>query len=41
MDDEFIATATYDKDNGWELWAESGEITHWMPLPEALREEDK
>lgn len=33
MDDGFIATATYDKNNGWELWAESGEVTHWQPLP--------
>lgn len=33
MDDEFIATATYVKNEGFELWAESGEVTHWMPLP--------
>ena len=33
MDDGFISTATYDKNNGWELWADAGEVTHWMPLP--------
>lgn len=39
MDDEFIATATYDKNNGWELWEDSGEVTHWMPLPDAPKKE--
>lgn len=34
MDDGFIYAATYDKNNGWELWADSGEVTHWMPLPQ-------
>ena len=34
MDDGFIASATYDKNNGWELWDESGEVTHWMELPQ-------
>jgi len=34
MDDEFIATTTYIKKDGFELWADSGEVTHWMPLPE-------
>ena len=38
MDDGFIASATYDKNNGCELWAESGEVTHWMPLPELPKE---
>lgn len=38
MDDGFIASATYDKNNGWELWADSGEVTHWMPLPDAPKE---
>ena len=40
MDDEFIATATYDKDNGFELWADSGEVIAWMPLPEPYQESD-
>ena len=40
MDDGFIASATYDRNNGWELWAESGEVTHWMPLPEPPKESD-
>lgn len=31
MDDGFIATTTFSGD--WELWAESGEVTHWQPLP--------
>lgn len=35
MDDGFITTATYDKNNGWELWADAGEVTHWMQLPTA------
>jgi|GEM_PF-6090056 len=34
MDDGFIATATYVESKGFELWIESGEVTHWMPLPE-------
>ena len=37
MDDEFIATATYVENKGFELWAESGEVTHWMPLPEPAK----
>lgn len=39
MDDEFIAMATYDQNNGWELWAESGEVTHWQPLPKSPKGE--
>lgn len=38
MDDEFIATTTYTKD-GFELWAESGEVTAWQPLPKPYRED--
>ena len=38
MDDGFIATATYADD--WELWDDSGEVTHWMPLPEPPEEGD-
>lgn len=34
LDDGFIATATYVKHEGFELWADSGEVTHWMYLPE-------
>ena len=37
MDDEFIATANYVKNEGFELWAESGKVTHWMPLPAPVR----
>lgn len=38
MDDGFIASATFDKNNGWELWADAGEVTHWMPLPDPPQE---
>lgn len=38
LDDGFIATASYmaneDGELDWELWADSGEVTHWQPLPE-------
>jgi len=37
MDDEFIATTTYVKDKGFELWADSGEVIAWMPLPEPYK----
>lgn len=37
LDDGFIATAIWD--NGWELWADAGEVTHWMPLPEPPKED--
>ena len=31
FDDGFISTVTMSGD--WELWDDSGEVTHWMPLP--------
>lgn len=34
FDDGFIATVSTDDLGDWELWADSGEPTHWMPLPE-------
>ena len=37
MDDGFIATTTYVKDEGFELWADSGEVIAWMPLPEPYK----
>lgn len=37
LDDGFITTAIWD--NGWELWADAGEVTHWMPLPEPPKED--
>ena len=37
MDDEFVAIITYVKDEGFELWAYSGEIIAWMPLPEPYK----
>ena len=32
-DEGIIEATTYDKDAGWGLWVEAGEVTHWMPLP--------
>ncbi len=40
FDDGFIATASWI-DCDWELWADSGEVTHWMPLPEPPKGEDE
>lgn len=40
MDDGFIATATYVENEGFELWADSGEVTHWMSLPAPPRESE-
>lgn len=39
MDDEFVATTDYIRDEGFSLWAESGEVIAWMPLPEPYRPE--
>lgn len=38
MDDGFIATATFVKGDGFELWAEAGEVVYWMPLPQPPEE---
>lgn len=38
FDDGFICTASYRHEE-WELWADAGEVTHWMPLPEPPVEE--
>lgn len=38
FDDGFIAT-TCILDGEWELWADAGDVTHWMPLPEPPKEE--
>ena len=37
LEDGFIGTAVWD--GGWELWNDSGEVTHWMCLPEPPKEE--
>ena len=37
MDDEFVATTDYTRDEGFSLWAEAGEVIAWMPLPEPYR----
>lgn len=36
MDHGFIDTAIWDGE--WELWADAGEVTHWMPLPKPPKE---
>jgi len=35
FDDGFITGVEFTDD--WELWAESGEVTHWMLLPAPLK----
>lgn len=37
FDDDFVATVEYADD--WELWADSGEVVAWMPLPEPYKED--
>ena len=39
MDDEFVATTNYTRDEGFRLWAYSGEVVAWMPLPEPYKPE--
>jgi hypothetical protein len=39
MDNGFIAATTYVKDEGFELWAFSGEAIAWMPLPKPYKED--
>lgn len=39
MDDEFVATTDFTKDEGFELWEDSGEVIAWMPKPEPYRPE--
>lgn len=39
FDDDFIATVLY-RDNDWELWADSGEVVAWMPLPKPYSREN-
>ncbi|QUH22184.1 DUF551 domain-containing protein [Alkaliphilus sp. B6464] len=36
FDDGFITGVEYTND--WELWADSGEVVAWMPLPEPYKE---
>ena len=33
MDDDFITSVTYDKNNGWELWAWRGHSLDAAPQP--------
>lgn len=39
LEDGFIGTAVWD--DGWELWNDSGEVTHWMCLPEPPKGEEE
>lgn len=38
FDDGFITTVEYE-DGDWNLWADSGEVVAWQPLPEPLVKE--
>ena len=38
MNDEFITATDYTRNGGFGLWKDSGEVTHWMPLPEPPKE---
>lgn len=40
FEDGFVAAADY-YGNGWDLWADSGDVIAWMPLPEAYHPEPK
>ncbi|MGF7002428.1 hypothetical protein M2149_000804 [Lachnospiraceae bacterium PFB1-21] len=37
MDDEFVATTDYTRNEGFSLWEDSGEVIAWMPLPEPYK----
>lgn len=37
MDDGFVCTTDYTDRDGFELWADSGEVIAWMPLPEPYK----
>lgn len=43
FDDDFITAVMYITDRqgaqDWELWADSGDVVAWMPLPEPYRPE--
>lgn len=36
FDDGFITTVEYE-DGDWNLWADSGEVVAWQPLPEPYK----
>lgn len=40
FDDGFLCTASF-LDGDWGLWADAGEVTHWMPMPEPPETEGK
>lgn len=40
MDDGFVTVTNYTRDDGFALWAESGEVVAWMPLPEPEKDGD-
>lgn len=39
FDDGFITTVEYE-DGDWILWADSGEVVAWQPLPESYEVKD-
>lgn len=39
LNDGYVASTEY-MDDGFELWADAGEVTHWMPLPELPKEDE-
>lgn len=39
LDDGFVCTTDYTDNDGFELWADSGEVIAWMPLPEPYEPE--
>lgn len=45
LDDDYITSVEYATDKrgnrDWELWADSGEVLAWMPLPEPYTEQTK
>jgi hypothetical protein len=36
FDDGFVTSGAYEDD--WELWADSGDVIAWMPLPKPYTE---
>ena len=38
MNDEFITATDYTRNEGFGLRKDSGEVTHWQPLPEPPKE---
>jgi len=39
FDDGFVISAEW-YEGDWQLWADSGEVIAWMPIPEPYKESD-